>query len=85
MFALKNIATGKLMGVYGSSNSEGEFCVGVEYILSESMDNVWVVYDRDTAEFAAKNDAPWYNSSYETPSNSYVGRLEVVELFVRGD
>jgi len=83
MFALRNVKTGELMGFY-ASGSEGEFCVDVEFSLSELNDNVWVTYSRERAEFVANNDTPWYSAGSDSPRNEfYVGKLEVVELSVK--
>lgn len=83
MFALKNIKTGKLMGVTSSSNGDAEFASSTEFSLCEYAHNVWVVTSRSVAEKAAVTDTPWYNADYDTPGNDYVGKLEVVELAIK--
>lgn len=71
------------MSVYASSNGDGDFCGEITYRLTTRSGNVWVVTRRDIAEEAAVNDIEWYNAGYETPENSYIGDLEVVELVIK--
>lgn len=82
MFALRYRKTGRLVGVYASAN-DGDFCVSVQCRLSLLSNNVWVVTDHSVAKKAAKTNTEWYNASYTTPENPYVGELEVVELVVK--
>jgi hypothetical protein len=80
LFGLKNKKTGELMRVYVSAN-EGDFCTSIEHRLDTSDYNpLWLVVDRKIAELAAINDTGWYNAGFETPSNAFVGQLEVVEI-----
>jgi len=72
---------GKLLGFTSTSNSEGDFCVGVCYSLDTYSNNVWLVQNRETAERAAVTDEHWFNADYDTPQNSYVDQgLEVVAV-----
>jgi hypothetical protein len=84
MFALRSKKTGQLITFYSSAN-EGDFCVSVHFELVDSKypDNVWVVTSREVAEKAAITNTEWYNASFDTPENRYVGDLEVVELVVK--
>lgn len=83
MFALRfkkgTPYAGQLVSVYARSDYEDS---NVEYMLSSPGASIWVVHNRDHAERAAVTNAEWYNASYTTPSNEYVGQLEVVELKV---
>lgn len=68
---------------------DAEFCVDVMVELGcdpstdAHAEPVWVVQDRELAEKAAVTNAPYFNSSYSTPGNRYVGLLKVVELEVK--
>ena len=81
MFALKNKETGDLMR-FRCSSTGGAFCTNVEFYLDGYGDSIWVVTSREVAEKAAITNAEWFNATYQTPSNDYVGKLEVVELAV---
>lgn len=82
MYALRNKTTGKLMGFSVSSNHDEHFCSDMSYNLQTGYGNIWVVNDRKVAETAAVTDTAWYGADFNTPSNDYVGELEVVELVV---
>lgn len=82
MFALKNKETGEFVG-FTTFSTEGDFCTDVVFNLRFNAGNIWVVSKRKIAETAVVTDAPWYNADFETPTNEYVGLLEVVELITK--
>ena len=83
MFALRHTKTGNLLGVSGTGNDPESESTGVSYELNEWGNNVWVVTDRHTAETVAHSISEWYNATYDSPENPFVGKCEVVELKVK--
>lgn len=83
MFALRHIPTGQLMGFSWRNNGEEVEGTDVSFTLVKGNDNVWCVKHRYEAEAAATNSQEWYNALYETPSNDFIGLLEVVELVIK--
>lgn len=81
MFALRDKENGKLVGFETESN-DGEFCVDTTFTLSFDVENVWVTTCKQTALEVSKFSESWYNASFSSPVNPYVGILEVVELKV---
>lgn len=81
MFALRDKETGDMVGFETESN-DGEFCVDTVFTLSLDVENVWVTSCRQTALEVSKFSESWYNASFSSPVNPYVGKLEVVELKV---
>ena len=80
-FALYHTKHKKLMGFNATAGNDGDICYSPEL----SGDNIWTVNTEQEAVLAAttKNEK-WYESDeYETPSNHYVGELEVVELKIK--
>jgi hypothetical protein len=73
-----------LLGFTTTSNSDGDFCVGVAFELScyHGGDNLWTTPKKETAEDVAKSSTEWYNAGYESPewNKNYLGKLEVVCL-----
>ena len=85
MFALRDKENGKLVGFETESNdgdSSVGFCVGTTFTLSFDVENVWVTTCKQTALEVSKFSESWYNASFSSPVNPYVGILEVVELKV---
>ena len=79
-YGLRQKGKKKLLGFYTTSNSEGDFCVAIEYTLCYQTDNVWLVNSKKTAEFA-KNPTAWYNADYTSPNHNFKPEeLEVVEV-----
>lgn len=73
---------GQLMSVATRQNKPGE-CVEVTHTLVLGAgDMPWIVEFKDIAEKASGTNTPWYNASYDTPVNNYVGELQVVRLEV---
>jgi hypothetical protein len=70
------------MGVNVYSNEGGEFCNDVCHELCLDNGNVWVVDDLEVAKKASLIDTPWFNASFNKPTNAYVGLLKVVKLTV---
>ena len=68
-FGIKS--NGKPLG-FSSARGGEDFCVDVEFSLSEFEDNVWLVPDKSTAEKAMKNNPEWYSCGYSSPHNPYV-------------
>lgn len=81
MFALRDKENGKLVGFETESN-DGEFCIDTTFTLSLDVENVWVTTCKQTALEVSKFSESWYNASFSSPVNPYVGKLEVVELKV---
>lgn len=82
-YGLKHTETGNLVG-FDTNATDGEFCVDVSFQLDKDSDNLWVVMDRTVAENVCYGESPaWYNQSFTSPGNPYVGKLEVVELVVK--
>lgn len=81
MYALRHKKTGNLMGFYSTPLYGGE-CADVEFSLTESIDNVWVVQKKEVAEKVANDPGEWYNAWFTSPLNRFVGELEVVEIGV---
>lgn len=79
MYGLRDKKTQVLMS-FDTSANDGDFCVSVEYRLSIYGDAPWLVYSREVAERACITDTPSYNATHDTPRNSYVGDVEVVEI-----
>lgn len=60
-----------VLGIYTSSNSDGEFCCNVQHTLSTDEDSIWMTPTKEQAEKVAKTDTPWYNAGYDSPSNPF--------------
>ena len=80
MYALKHKPSGKLLGFSYASNEDAEFNVSVEFTLSLTKRNVWVVTDQNIAE-NAKTAIDWFDADFESPNHEFVSHdLVVVEL-----
>jgi hypothetical protein len=82
IYALRLKTTKKLIGFITRYNNGADFATDVEFILDAHVNNVWTINDYKTALSAAETSSEWYNAYYDSPSNDYVGELEVVELKV---
>lgn len=72
---------GKPLGWLEDSNEGGEYCVGVRFMLDKNGDIPWLVTMREQAESAMIVSEKWFNASYTTPTNPYLGKaLEVYEV-----
>lgn len=81
-YAIKHPKYG-LLGFYTTSNSDGEFCVDVEYNLSSHEENIWMVDKYETALDVVTREGDWFNADYNSPLNGFVDDdLEVVELCI---
>lgn len=88
MFALRSKTYKTLAGVCSSSNGDDAEGTDVEFSLDRRQDyrwgsSIWCVNDRAVAEKAAVTSCAWYNATYETPKNEYIGDWEVVELVLK--
>jgi len=70
---------GKLLG-YDTMTSNDDYCVDIEYELDDTTENVWLVKRKEVAEKAAISTAKWYNATYESPVNRFIGELKVVKV-----
>lgn len=84
LYGLKSKKKNCLLGFQSTSNSGGDFCVGVQFELTPFYgDGLWVVTKKETAENVATSSPPgWFNASHDTPEwdKNYLGELEVVCL-----
>lgn len=72
---------GKPLGWESYSNEGGEYCVATQFSLDKTSDIPWLVTCKDHAEKAMIESTAWYNASYTSPTNPYVGQaLEVFEV-----
>jgi len=71
---------GKALGFNTRSNDGCEFCNSVTYDLDIYGDGVWLVSNKLYADRACITSCEWYNASYETPENSYIGK-HTMEVF----
>lgn len=74
-----------MAGFSVTSNSESDYCTSVAFELEggEYNENIWCVKEREEAQYAAEYNTGWYNASYLTPINRFVGEWEVVELKIK--
>ncbi|RLB66581.1 MAG: hypothetical protein DRH08_05835 [Deltaproteobacteria bacterium] len=81
MYGLYSTEHKRLLGVTASA-TDGDYCGDIAYSLSlfYPSDDLWIVCDRKVAEAVAGTDTKWYNADYNSPRNSYAGKLEVVEF-----
>jgi len=80
-YGLRETKTGKVLGYYTTSNSDGDFCIDTAYTLCSSEDNMWLVNSRFLAAYVRKNSTAWYNAGYDTPMHDYNPKeLEVVKV-----
>ena len=70
---------GELLGFYVTDNGDAEFCNPVSYELSTG-DPLWLVDERETAEYVQKTSTEWYNAGHDHPENRFVGECEVVKV-----
>jgi hypothetical protein len=69
-YAIVNKKTGEMLTYYTSSNSGGDCCVDVQYVLWESKyDPVWYHDNEQGALYVLSNDTKWYNADIDTPSH----------------
>lgn len=69
-----------LYGVDTSANN-GDFCESVEYSLSSSSDNIWLMDSYEQVEYVIKNPSKWYNANYYTPSHDIIiDEVEIVKI-----
>ena len=81
MYGLRDKVSKKLVGYYTRSNEGGDCCVDTQYILGFDNENIWMVSDKLTASYVRVNSHPWYNASYESPTNNIDPEtLEVVKI-----
>lgn len=82
-YGLRNKKTGTLVSFYATSNGEAEDCVDIEYRLEDSVTEtpVWLVEDKETAEYVLHNSTPWFNAEYSTPWHTLIAEnYEVVKV-----
>jgi len=80
-YGLREMKTGKVLGYYTTSNSDGDFCVDTAYTLCSSEDNMWLVDSRFLAGYVRKNSTPWCNADYDTPMHGFKPEeLEVIKV-----
>jgi hypothetical protein len=83
IFAIRHKPTEKLLSFIDRKNAPID-CVDVTYKLElyTGTSPLWTTSNREIAEGAANNTEKWYNATYETPINDFVGDCEVVELTI---
>lgn len=70
-----------LLGTYTESNSDGDFCVSVQYTLTTTTSEIWLTDSYKHAEYIRTTNTDWYNADYDSPSNPYKSKeLKVVKL-----
>lgn len=81
LFALRHKTEGWFAGFTVASNGDdAEFCNDTTVELERYSNAIWVTTSKEVADKVAVTDTPWYNSCPESPSNRFVGELEVVEF-----
>lgn len=75
-----DIVIGQAVGFDTLGTGDGEFGCDITYELDAYAGNVWLVKNRETAEWVCINSSPLYNAVYERPKNPYIGNLEVFEV-----
>jgi len=83
-YGLRLKKTKEVLGVSSSSNDDADFCTDVTFSLWTHEDNIWMVWNRETAEKACITNNDWYNARYAAPKNDYVGQCEVFEIEIPG-
>lgn len=69
-YAIANKVTGELLTYHTSSNEDGDFCVEIQYILSESKYKpTWYHHTLKGALYVLSHDTAWYNADEDTPSH----------------
>lgn len=82
LYALRHVDTGKLVGYIANGvKDDTNFHYSFDLSYPEEMPKkLWVASSYEMANQAAFSNP--LDTSYETPNNSYVGSLEVVEMIV---
>lgn len=79
-YGIREKSSGSLYGVDTSANN-GDFCESVEYSLSSSSDNIWLMDSYNEVEKVIKNPSKWYNASYYSPSHELKTKeVEIVKI-----
>jgi hypothetical protein len=81
-YRLRHIESGKFITVEESSNDGADFCYDVQYILSKYQDYpIYVADSAEHAEWVRNNNTPWFNATYDSPTNDFKAKeLEVVAV-----
>lgn len=85
LYGLRHIESGRLIDFSVSAQSDGEGNADYEVELSESygsLDKLYTHNNLETIQKVNEYSAPWYNSCFDTPSHSMIGKLEVVKLSI---
>lgn len=79
-YGIREKSSGLIYGVDTSANN-GDFCESVEYSLSSSSDNVWLMDSYGQVDYVIKNPSKWYNANYYTPSHDIIiDEVEIVKI-----